>query len=431
MVSNVLQALSQTLGSIYLGRLVGVYALAAVSAIFPVAFFLISFLIGLGSGSSILIGQAYGAGDHVKVKQIAGAAIALTLLLGCAVGLAGGLNAERLLMLTGTPRDILATSASYFRITFFSMPLVFFFLVYTTFLRGTGDVKTPFYVLVASTTLTMLLSPLFILGWLGLPRLETNGAAVGNIASSFLASVGMLVYLARTKNPLAFDREMLLNMRLRWDLVSKILKLGVPTSLNLTMVSLSEIAVLSFVNRFGSTATAAYGAVNQIVSYVQFPAVSIGIAASIFGAQAIGAERFDRIPKIVRSAVTLAYAIEGTLIALGYLFGVHVISLFITDPTTVALAHRLLMITLWSYAIFGHARVLSNIMLSSGAVLWPTLLSILSIWAVLVPVSYVLMQRIGIDGVWYGYPAAYVAGLLFQTIYYFGFWKRRPLRRLV
>jgi putative MATE family efflux protein len=431
MLSNVLQSLGQTANSIYLGRMVGVSSLAAVSAIFPIVFFLISFLIGLGAGSSVLIGQAYGARNEHKVKEIAGAALALTVVLGLAIGGLGAAFAHDLLAALGTPADIIDTSTSYAHITFLSIPLLFLFLMYTTFLRGAGDTRTPFFVLVASTALTFVLTPIFIRGWFGAPALGTNGAAIGNVCSNALALAGLVAYLNITKHPLAFDREMIANLRLRPALVGTIAKIGLPTSLNLVMVSLSEIAVLSFVNRFGSTAVAAYGAVNQVVSYVQFPAISIGIAASIFGAQSIGARRTDRIPTIVRSAVILNYAIEGVLIAICYAFSTALISLFITSPSTVAIAHHLLLITLWSYAIFGNTRVLSAIMISSGTVVWPTILSVLSIWGVEVPVAYVLMGRIGLDGVWYGYPAAFIAGLAFQTAYYFFVWKKKPLEALI
>ncbi|MBD5654562.1 MAG: MATE family efflux transporter, partial [Candidatus Eremiobacteraeota bacterium] len=100
-------------------------------------------------------------------------------------------------------------------------------------------------------------------------------------------------------------------------------------------------------------------------------------------------------------------------------------------PATVAIAHGLILISLWSYAIFGNGRIISAIVISSGFVLWPTILSIVSIWGVEVPVSYALMQRIGLEGVWYGYPAAYIASLIFQLIYYYGFWKKQPIARLV
>ena len=431
MISNVLQALSSTTSSIYLGRLVGVHALAAVSAIFPIIFLLISFIIGVASGSTVLIGQAYGARDHVKLKEIAGTTLSLTVVLAIAVGLIGGFLAEPMLRALGTPGDILATSTSYSQIVFFSLPVLFVYLIYTTFFRGTGDTQTPLYSLILGTILTLVITPFFILGWLGLPRLETNGAAVANIVSNSLALAALLIYLALTKNPLAFDREMLAHLEIRWNLAWQIIRIGVPTAINVIMVSLSEIAVLSFVNRFGSNATAAYGAVNQVVSYVQFPAISIGIAVSIFGSQAIGGRQLERIGKIVRAGVLLNYAIEGVLILICYALSWHIISLFIVDPKTVEIAQRLLHITLWSYVIFGNARVLVGMMLSSGTVLWPTVFSIVSIWGVEVPVAYVLMQRLGLEGVWYGYPAAFVAGLLMQLTYYKLVWKRRPLKRLV
>lgn len=431
MLSNILQSLGQTANGIYLGRLVGVHALAAVSAIFPIVFFLISFLIGLGAGSSILIGQAFGARDPVKVKEIAGTTLALVIALGIVIGALGGTFAPQLLQLLGTPADVLPISASYARVTFFSIPLLFTYLTYTTFLRGVGDTRTPFFILIFSTVLTLALTPLFILGGFGIPALRTNGAAIANIVSTALSLATLLVVLQRTNNPLALDRTMLTNLRIRPTLALKIAKIGIPTSVNLVMVSLSEIAVLAFVNRFGSTALAAYGAVNQIVSYAQFPAISIGIASSIFAAQSIGARRTERLGPIVRSAVALNYLIEGTIVLVLYALSTQVISLFITVSATVAVAHRLLSITLWSYAIFGNARIIAAVMISSGYVVWPTLLSVLAIWAVEVPVAYVLMNRIGLDGVWYGYPAAYVVGLLMQLVYYELVWKRKTLRRLV
>ena len=433
MLSNLLQSLGQTANSVYLGRLVGVNALAAVSAIFPMVFFLISFLIGLGAGSSVLIGQAFGARDEAKVKEIAGTTLALTVLLGIAVAAIGGTFSGAILRALGTPENVLATSTSYARLTFYAIPLLFTYLTYTTFLRGTGDTKTPFFVLILSTALTFALTPAFIVGFGVIPALGTNGAAVGNIVSNALSLAALLIYLGIVKHPLALDARMIANLRLRPAIVATIARIGIPTSVNLTMVSLSEIAVLAFVNHFGTTALAAYGAVNQIVSYVQFPAISIGIAASIFGAQSIGAGRTERIPTIVRSAVILNYVVEGALVAIVYVFGRAAISLFVKSPDTVDVAHSLLMITLWSYAIFGNARIISAIMVSSGTVVWPTLLSILSIWGVEVPVAYVLAYHtpLGLDGVWYGYPAAYIAGLCFQLTYYYLVWKRKPLVRLV
>jgi putative MATE family efflux protein len=218
---------------------------------------------------------------------------------------------------------------------------------------------------------------------------------------------------------------------LDWPILVKLVRIGIPTGVQLVMVSLSEVAVLAFVNRFGSQATAAYGAVNQIVSYVQFPAVSIGIAASIFGAQSIGAQRVDRLRKIVRAAVLLNYAIGGTLIAIGYLFARQLLTLFVTQRSTVDIAYSLLVITLWSYVIFGNNSVLSGLMRSSGAVLWPTLIGIAAIWGVEVPTAWILSHGpLGLRGIWVAYPVAFICSLSAMTVYYYAVWRRRRLTAL-
>lgn len=170
------------------------------------------------------------------------------------------------------------------------------------------------------------------------------------------------------------------------------------------LVSLSEIAVIAFVNRYGSDATAAYGVVNQVASYVQMP-VSLGITVSIFAAQSIGANQFDRLQKVVKAGIIMNYIIGGVLISLIYLFSRDILALFLTSQNTIDIAHSLIMITLWSYLIFGHAQIISATMRASGTVLWPTVISVVSIWLVEVPVAYYLSYHtsLGIEGIWIGY----------------------------
>ena len=184
--------------------------------------------------------------------------------------------------------------------------MLFVYLSYTTFLRGIGDSRSPLIVLVASTLIGVVLAPFLIRGAFGWPGLGIIGAPISNIISTGAGLAGLLVFLEVHDNPLAFSK-LRRYLRIEVPLLLTLVRIGIPTGLQFVMISLSEIAVLSFVNRFGSSATAAYGAVNQIVSYVQFPAISIGITSSIFGAQSIGAGRQDRLRKIVRAGVTLNY----------------------------------------------------------------------------------------------------------------------------
>lgn len=432
MLSNILQAASGTVNSIFLGRLLGVHALAAASGIFPVFFLLASFLIGISSGSTVLIGQAYGARDEHKMKAIAGATLGLSFWMGVVVSLVGFFFAHDLLLLLDTPPDILVDSTRYAQLIFAPMPVFFPYLVYTTLLRGTGDSQTPFYFLIVSTLISIVVTPALILGWLGLPHLGVISPAIAFSVANIAAFAAFLAFLRAKHHPLRCDLEMLRDaISIDWKIIATVVRIGIPTGLQLVMVSLAEIAVLSFVNHFGSNATAAYGAVNQVVSYVQFPAMSIGIAASIFGAQCIGAHRQDHLNAVIRSGVGLNYAIGAVLIGVCYLFSWDILGWFITSSATLGIAHGLLMITLWSYLLFGNSAVLSGIMRSSGTVFWPTLIGIGAIWGVEVPSAYLLMQRFGLDGVWMGYPIAFAVGLTLQFAYYELFWKRKTHQRLI
>jgi putative MATE family efflux protein len=431
MLANTVQSASQTFTSIFLGRMIGVGALAAASSIFPMFFFLLSFFIGISSGASVLIGQAYGAQDEARVQRVAGTTLVFATVTGLFITVFGIFFSGDILRLIGTPADIFAQADAYARVVFFLVPLTFIYLAYTTFMRGVGDSQTPFVTLVGTTVISIALTPPLIRGSFGLPALGIIAAPIASGIATLLGLAGLALYFELRHNPLALSK-IRHGLRLDLDVLRNLVRIGIPTGVQLVTVSLSEIAVITFVNRFGSNATAAYGAVNQVVSYVQFPAITIGIAASIFGAQAIGAKRVDRLAKIVRAAVTLNYIIGGLLIALVYAFGEPILGLFLVDPHTRDIAESLLRITLWSYLIFGNTAVLSGIMRSSGTVLWPTALTILSIWGVEVPVAYVLSHgQLGLSGVWYAYPVAFICALGFQSSYYFFVWKRRAIAPLM
>ena len=331
----------------------------------------------------------------------------------------------------GTPENIIDMSVHYARILFISMPVLFLYFSYTTFIRGTGDSKTPFYFLIVSTVLNIILLPILIFGWLGIPKLGVYCLCFCYLDS---CNIYCYAYLFKKKNhPLQLDETVRKYLRMDWDLLKLLLRLGIPASINMILVSLSEIAVIAFVNRFGSDATAAYGVVNQVASYVQMPAVSLGITVSIFAAQSIGGKQFNRLQEVIRAGIIMNYIIGGILIAFIYLFSREILSLFLTNTNTVEIAHSLVMITLWSYLIFGHAQIIGATMRASGTVLWPTIIGVVSIWLVEVPVAYYLSYHtnLGIKGIWIGYPAAFIVSLLLQYGYYKLSWKKKRISRLV
>jgi putative MATE family efflux protein len=372
-----------------------------------------------------------GGEEWKKVKIIVGTTLTSTFLLGLLLAIPGLLFTHNLLELTGTPADIIETSAGFARIIFLAMPVLFLFNVYTTFMRGSGDSTTPFYFLLISTILNILLIPALVIGWGFLPAMGVNGAALANVISGLLTFAIFLIYLNKTNHPLQLDRETLRHLRIDWPIFKLLISIGIPTSIQMVMISLAAVAVISFVNSFGSNATAAFGAVQQVVSYVQMPAGSLGMAVSIFGAQAIGAGYNKKLNKIIRTGVWMNYIIIGIFALLAYFFGREILSLFLTDIPTLNMAYKLLVITLWSYPIFGNANILAGIMRASGVVFWPTLIAIFSIWGAEVPVAYIMHTRIGLEGVMFGFPAAFITMLILQYCYYHFFWKQKEHARLV
>jgi putative MATE family efflux protein len=433
MAANILQALSGTLNSIYVGQLIGVEALAAIATFFPIMFLLLSFSIGLSAGSTVLIGQAWGAGNVAKVKQITGTTLAAVIVLGVVVAFVGGIWTEQILSVLGAPQNILSIAVGYARIMFVCMPAFFVFFVATSVLRGVGDTVTPLFSLIMSMLVGLVVTPALILGWFGLPKIGVNAAAVATIAGFVTVLIFLFVYMRARNMPLAPDRILLTAVvRPDFKLLGLILKLGVPAGLQMMISSLSGIVIIGLVNRFGSDATAAYGALGQVMSYVQFPAMSIGIAASIFGAQAIGAGQIGQLRAITRTALVLNLVVTGSLIVLAYLFSQHLVALFITDPAVIELTETLLHVVLWSILFFGWSVIFSGIMRASGTVYAPMAISLACILCIELPGAIWLSQTsLGLTGIWIAYAASFTMMLVLQASWYRFVWMKKKIVALV
>ena len=431
MLSNILQSMFGTINGIYIGQMIGVDALAAASVFFPAMFFFVAFVVGLSSGASVMIGQAWGAGQPDKVKAVAGTTLTVALLLATAIAMIGGLFSRQLLTALATPPNILDAANSYARIMMITMPVTFVFILITAMMRGVGDTVTPLLALTASTVVGLAVTPALIRGWFGLPPLGVASAAFASTVSSLLTLVWLHFHLRRHRHALAFDAAFLRAMRLDLTLLRTVLRLGIPTAIGMVVISLAELVLLGLVNGFGSHATAAYGAVNQVISYVQFPAISIAISVSIFGAQAIGRGNSGQVGVIVRTGLEMNLVLTGGLVALGYLFSRPLMGLFIVDPAVLELAQELLHITLWSMVLFGMATVFSGAMRAGGTVWMPLLISIVAITLVEVPAAIVLSRTIGIKGVWIAYPVTFATMFVLQMAYYGLIWRKRAVERLI
>ncbi|RVD76383.1 MATE family efflux transporter [Pseudomonas koreensis] len=430
-LSNFLQSMSGTVNSIYIGQMLGTQALAAVSGMFPVIFFFIALVIGLGAGAGVLIGQAWGAREAHMVKAIAGATLLLGVLIGLAAAVLGSVFARQALQGLGTPTDVLDDAVAYAHVMMWILPSMLVFVLFTQLLRGVSDTVSPLLALMVSTCVGLALTPALIRGWFGLPQLGIQSAAFAGLAGNLSAMAWLAWRLIRKQHPLAPDREFFAALRLDGAILGKVLRIGLPTGVQMIVLSLSELVILALVNQHGSQATAAYGAVTQIVNYVQFPALSIAITASILGAQAIGAGRLERLAPILRTGLLINVCLTGGLIVLGYLLSHWLLGLFLTEDSTRAMAEHLLHIMLWSLLVFGFQAIIGGIMRASGTVLVPVAIAIICVVGVQLPAAYWLDGQYGLQGVWMAFPVAYLGMLVLQTLYYKLVWQHQKIERLV
>lgn len=430
-LSNFLQSMSGTVNSIYIGQMLGTQALAAVSGMFPIIFFFIALVIGLGAGAGVLIGQAWGAREAHMVKAITGATLLLGVLIGLLAAVLGSVFARQALQGLGTPADVLDDAVAYAHVIMWILPSMLVFVLFTQLLRGVSDTVSPLLALMVSTSVGLALTPALIRGWFGLPQLGIQSAAFAGLAGNLSAMAWLAWRLIRNNHPLAPDREFFAALRLDRAILGKVLRIGLPTGVQMIVLSLSELVILALVNQHGSQATAAYGAVTQIVNYVQFPALSIAITASILGAQAIGAGQLQRLAAILRTGLLINVCLTGGLIVLGYLLSHWLLGLFLTEESTRAMAEHLLHIMLWSLLVFGFQAIIGGIMRASGTVLVPVAIAIVCVVGVQLPAAYWLDGQYGLQGVWMAFPVAYLGMLVLQTLYYKLVWQHQKIERLV
>jgi putative MATE family efflux protein len=312
-----------------------------------------------------------------------------------------------------------------------TMPLGFVFLLMTAMIRGVGDVVTPLLALALSTAIGLILTPMLIRGAFGLPALGITSPAWAAAISNAVTLLALAAYLLRKKHALAPDAALLRHVRLNRAVIGQILGIGLPSAVGMVVMAIAELVLLGLVNGFGSDATAAYGAVNQVMGYTQFTALSISIAVSILGAQAIGGGDRGRLDGIVRTGLALNLVLTGGLVTLIYLAPRAVLGIFITDGTVLDLAKGLLFIALWSSVPFGLATTFSGAMRAAGVALTPMLLSIFAIVAIELPSAVILSRTIGLDGVWAAYPIVFCTMFILQLGYYLLVWRKKAIRRLI
>jgi len=425
LLGNLFQQLYNIVDSIVVGKFIGTEALAAVGSSFPIVFSLISLIIGVASGGTIIIAQYFGARNFERVKASIGTLYIFLFWASISVTVIGIIFSGTIFRLIQLPEEIIPQAKTYLNIYFLGMIGFFGFNATSAILRGLGDSKTPLYFLILSTFFNIVFDLLFVIVF----KWGIAGAAVATVISQGGAFITAVFYLNRTHEVIQISwRE----FKFDNDIFRKTLRIGLPTGLQHTFVSLGMTVVQVIVNRFGTNVIAAYAAATRLDSLAILPAMNFGMALSTFVGQNIGAGKTDRIKSGLKSTLLMSSVISLAVTSIMIFFGRYLIQLFVrsSESEVILVGSEYLVIVSSFYIVFSVMFSINGVMRGAGDTLIPMVITFFSLWMVRIPVAYFLSERIGESGIWWAIPIAWITGAVFAYFYYrTGKWKSKAVVR--
>ncbi len=421
LAGNVFQQMYNVVDSIVVGRAIGKEALAAVGANFPFIFALISFVVGIAIGSTVIISQYFGAKKMEQVKRAIDTLYIFMFFAAIAITILGILFAKDIFRLIDLPADVLPEAVQYFKV--YALGFIFFFGFQGTsaIMRGLGDSKTPFYFLGGSTMLNIALDLVFVLIF----HWGIKGVAAATVISQAAAFFAIIFYMNRYHKFLDFHP-----LRMRFDKIifRKSLKIGLPTGFQQTFVALGFMALYRIVNMFGTSTIAAYSVAIRIDSFAAMPAMNFSAALATFVGQNIGAGKMERIHKGLVATLLMANIVAVVISVLALLFARPLMQIFTKDAGVVEIGKHYLLIVPLFYMVFATMFSINGVMRGAGDTMVPMFISIIALWFVRIPVSWFLSLKFGAIGIWWGIPVAWFVGLMLAFTYYkTGRWKTKAV----
>lgn len=418
-LGNLLQQCYNTADSIIVGNMVGSNALAAVGSSTSIINMLISFSQGASAGAGVIISQYLGAGQKKYVQEAVHTAMAMAILLGLVLSVGGVLLSHPLLIWMRTPDEVLKDSTAYLRLYFAGTIFNVIYNMSSGILNAAGNSqRSLMYLAIASVTNIGL--DLILVGGL---QMGVSGAAVATDISQFVSSVLAVGYLVRTKGTYRLEfRRICLHRKM----AVRIIQMGLPTAIQNTVISFSNVLVQSSVNLYGAAAMAGFGAYMKIDGFDILPVMSISMAATTFVGQNYGAGKLKRVKKGMY--VTLAMGVGYTLItgALLLLFSDPLMQLFTTNAEAVAYGRLAMRYFCPFYFLLSIMHGLAGTIRGAGKSVPPMLILLLAMCLFRIAwIQIILPHFNSINGVFLLYPVSWSVGLVLMVLYA---WRGKWLR---
>ena len=359
LIGNLFQQLYNTVDSVVVGNFIGSEALAAVGSSNSLINLIIGMFLGIATGAGVIISQYYGAGDEQKLSWAVHTCIALSLIGGVALSILGVLASPLILKWMGTPEDVMEGSVVYLRI-FFSGSL--FNLLYNMtagVLRAVGDSRRPLYYLAVSSAVNVVLDLVFVVGF----QMGIAGAAWATNIAQAVSALLALVALMRTQDIYRVDLK---KLKIDVRMMKRILAIGIPSGIQQSIISLSNVIVQSNINIYGSAAMAGYGASSKIDGFVTLPLQSFCIAATTFTGQNIGAKKKKRVIQGIFQGIAISLIYTLILSPILLWRSEDVLRIFGSDPAVLEYGKISMTILIPLYSVLSIHQILMGTLRGAG-----------------------------------------------------------------
>jgi putative MATE family efflux protein len=421
LLSNFLQQLYNTADLLIVGRFSGATAMASVGATGAVTGMLVGLSVGLATGCSVIISQLYGAEDYDGLYKAVHSAFAIALLGGVVLTVAGIGLAPILLSLMNTPETVIDGSVTYMRIYFGGIIPTLIYNMGAGILNAVGDSRRPFFFLCVAAFANVVFDLLFV----GVLSMGVAGAAIATVIAQSTAATFVLISLTRTHSPYRYFPK---DTRLHGELVSRIVKIGLPAGMQSVLISISNVFIQTEINRFGEAAVAGIAVAGRVDGFVFVIMNAVGLSAMTFTGQNVGAGQWRRVKRGYLTSILLVVMLAAGFGSILLSFRFEVAGLFNNTPEVLHYATRMMSIILPTYFIFGINEVTSGYLRGQGKALVPMIATLVFMCgARLLWIALVLPFWDSIDVVIYAYPVSWILTLITLQTYNFLSYRKQKM----
>lgn len=422
MLSSLLQYNYSLVDNIIVGRYVSTDALAAVGNVGSISSFVVGASLGLTSGFTIPIAQAFGANDRKKLNLYTASSVKVSLIAGICTIIFGEILSYPLLRAIGTPNEIIKMSASYINVLYFGVPFQMLSSNFTAISRAVGESRKPLYFHIVSVIVNFFLDLLFVknFAW------GVEGAAGATLISQALAMILTGAYVFKFNQNISVTKsDFKPNIKVAWEQI----KLGIPVSLQFTITSIGSMCLQGAVNGFGANVIAGFTAAGKVENLTNIPMSGLGVATQTFVGQNYGAKNYDRIVKSIHRIFVLDLIVSVAMSITLYAIGEPLVSLFSTEVNNEMMfaAKRYILATAQCYSLVAILFVLRNSLQGLGYT-YANMIAGAGELVGRIAIAFIFTKIIGFSAVCYAAPAAWLLADIPLAIIYIN--KQKKFKRL-